>query len=335
MTQLQHKRAPYLLVFGIAIIAFVGAVGLQSNSAASLATSIAASAILAISLDLAWGHTGILSLGHGLLFGAAGYSTAILTKAGIQSFGLLVVTAIFTGAVLAFVISVLMFSGRKELPLIYIAMATLALSFIGERVARSWGFVGADTGIAGLVPPPFFGLNLAQSKVFLIVTLIFLFLVFCLALFLTNRDWGLVLTGIKENEQRMSFSGFQTAKVKIQVFTISGAIAGLGGFLYTYNLGVASPTMIGVAQSTLAVVWVLTGGIGTLVGPILGTVSVGYLSDKLSEISTGWWEISLGVILMGILLLFPKGLLGIFYTLWRQITKKKSRDVVTSASERK
>jgi len=301
-----------VLLGGIAIIAALAVIGFQGYAAAGLAASIAAAGLLAIALDLAWGYTGILSLGHGLFFGIAAYVTALASKAGIDSFLLLVVIAIGSGAALALIIGLLMFIGRTELPIIYVAMATLALAFVAEQVARSWNFVGADTGIAGLLPPDLFGLDTLDPYIYLGICLGVLLCVFVLALFLVRSDWGLVLTGIRENEQRMKFSGFRTAKAKVQVFVISGGIAGLGGFLYTFNLGVASPTILGVNQSTLAVVWVLAGGVGTLVGALVGTVVISYLSEQLSLASHGWWEIALGTILIAILIVFPKGIVGMF-----------------------
>lgn len=301
---------PAIVVGGL-VIALIALIGFQSYAAASLGAAIAASALLALSLDLAWGYTGMLSLGHGLFFGAPAYATALSLKAGVDNFLLLGAIALLTGAMLAFVVGSLMFIGRTELSLIYFVMATLALSFAAEQVARTWNYVGADTGLAGLVPPELFGLDTLNPYVYLGICLVVLAAVFLLFWFLTTRDWGIVLTGIRENEKRMQFSGHHTAKTKVQVFTISGAVAGLGGFLYAFNIGIVSPGMLGVTQSTLVVVWVLAGGLGTLVGPILGTVLINYLSDRLSAAIHGWWEVILGLILMFVLVLFPKGLFGL------------------------
>ena len=310
------------LIGSVAVIAAIAAIGFQGYSAASLASFVAASALLAISLDLAWGYTGILSLGHGLFFGAAAYSTALAVQAGVDSFALLALIAIGSGALFAFVVGVLMFSGRSDIPLIYVAMATLALSFVGERVARSWSFIGSDTGMAGLLPPPLFGLDTLDPYIYLAICLATLLVILVITIMMTGSGWGKVLVGIKENELRMQFSGFRTSRVKVQVFSISGGIAGLGGFLYAFNLGVASPTALGVNQSTLAVIWVLAGGVGTLIGPVVGAVAISYLSEQLSAVSAGWWEVVLGAILIVILIVFPKGMVGIAQLLWRAVTKR-------------
>lgn len=314
------------IIGGVVIIAVVALIGFQSFGAASLASSVAASALLALSLDLAWGYAGILSLGHGLFFGIPAYATAISAREGVESFPLLALIAIVTGALLAFIVAVLMFVGPTRLSLIYIVMATLALSYAAEHVFQSWSFVGADTGIAGLIPPKVLGLDTLDPYVYLGICLTILLVVFCITLLLTHREWGIVLTGIRENENRLEFSGYYTNKSKVQVFTISGAIAGLAGFLYAFNLGVVSPTILGVTQSTLVVVWVLAGGLGTLVGPMLGAVAVSYVEDRLTLVIHGWWDVVLGLLLVLVLTTFPKGLWGI-------VNRGSKRDRVTTESE--
>jgi len=311
MSILRSTDTRLTVLGGIVIIAAIGALGAQSFAAASLSTSIAASALLALSLDLAWGYAGILSLGHGLFFGIPAYAAAISLRAGVDSFFLLALISIVVGGLLAFVVAVLMFAGRTELSLIYIVMATLALSYAGEQVFRTWGYVGADTGIAGLVPPKVLGLDTLDPYVYLSICLAVLLVVFLLLVVATRRDWGIALCGIRENENRMEFSGYYTAKAKVQVFTLSGAIAGLAGLLYAFNIRLVSPGMLGVTQSTLIVIWVLAGGLGTLVGPLLGAAVVSYLSDRLSLVLHGWWEVILGLLLILVLVIFPRGLLGL------------------------
>lgn len=324
MNHILTRTSRARLIGSVALIAVMAIVGFQGYSAASLASFVAASALLAISLDLAWGYTGILSLGHGLFFGIAAYSTALAAQAGIDSFALLSLIAIGSGALAALIVGVLMFSGRSDIPLIYVAMATLALSFVAERVASSWSFIGSDTGMAGLVPPRLFGLDTLDPYVYLAICLVTLLVIVIITIIMTASGWGHVLVGIRENELRMKFSGFRTSRVKVQVFTISGGIAGLGGFLYAFNLGVASPTALGVNQSTLAVIWVLAGGVGTLVGPVAGAVAISYLSEQLSAVSAGWWEIVLGVILIVILIVFRKGMVGIAQLLWGLVFGRRS-----------
>ncbi len=328
MSAILDRASRVRLIGSVAIVGIIAAIGFQGYSAASLASFVAASALLAISLDLAWGYTGILSLGHGLFFGAAAYSTALALEAGVDSFALLALIAIGTGALFALVVGVLMFSGRSEIPLIYVAMATLALSFVGERVARSWSLIGSDTGMAGLLPPRLFGLDTLDPYVYLTICLVTLLVILVATIFMTASGWGQVLVGIRENELRMKFSGFRVSRVKVQVFTISGGIAGLGGFLYAFNLGVATPTALGVNQSTLAVIWVLAGGVGTLVGPVAGAVAISYLSEQLSAVSAGWWEIVLGAILIVILILFPKGMVGMGQLLWGAVFGRRKPEKV-------
>lgn len=336
MNAILSRTSRARLIASVALVAVIAIVGFQGYSAASLASFVAASALLAISLDLAWGYTGILSLGHGLFFGTAAYSTALAAQAGVDSFVLLALIGLGTGALAALVVGVLMFSGRSDIPLIYVAMATLALSFVAERVARSWSFIGADTGMAGLVPPRLFGLDTLDPYVYLAICLVTLLAILVVTIIMTASGWGHVLVGIRENELRMKFSGFQISRVKVQVFTISGAIAGLGGFLYAFNLGVASPTALGVNQSTLAVIWVLAGGVGTLVGPVVGAVAITYLSEQLSAVSAGWWEIVLGAILIFILIVFRKGMVGIAQLMWGLVfvRRKSSQDKEPPVTQR-
>jgi ABC-type branched-subunit amino acid transport system permease subunit len=128
---------------------------------------------------------------------------------------------------------------------------------------------------------------------------------------MVNSPLGLVMAGIRGNERRLQFLGIRTGAYKTTLFALSGGIAGLAGAIYALNLGFASPTFLGVGLSTIAIIWVLTGGAGTLVGPILGVILIEYVSRELSGRFLGWWQVGLGIILLVVVLFLREGLVGV------------------------
>lgn len=318
----KNRTASHLTV--LVVLAAMLATGMQTAADAHFMSSVAAAMLLALALDIAWGYAGVLSLGHAILFGVPAYTTAILAKNGVTSFLLLAVIAAASAALLAALIGKILFSGRRKLSPLYVVMATLALSYAAERVAHTWSYVGADTGIPGLARPTLFGLSLNSNSSYLVVCLATVYAIFTLLRWLISGQWRIPLTGIRENESRIDFLGYNVAKIKIQAFVLSGAVAGLGGFLYVFNLRLASPGILGIDQSTIALVWVLTGGVGTLVGPVLGAFGVEYVAHWLSGTLLGWWQIVLGAILLVVIVLVPRGLVGILDSFLNPVMRRLS-----------
>ena len=144
------------------------------------------------------------------------------------------------------------------------------------------------------------------------MTLGILVLVYLLCRFLVRSQFGLALAGLRENEQRIAFFGYQVQRLKAIIFSFAGAIAGLAGSLYAFHEGFVWPNMLGVVMSTQVVLYVLFGGSGTLIGAVIGTIAIKeavrfWLSNSYQEI----WPIILGVLLLLVILFRPAGLVSL------------------------
>lgn len=232
-------------------------------------------ALLAVSLDLAWGYAGILSLGHGAFFGLGAYIMGILiVKTSIPALHVLApVLGILGPAVLAMILGLLLFYTKTNE--LYIAIVTLSLSALAPQlILRIPDLTGGMNGLSGI---PLFPFD-ARTKYYLI----FGFTV--LVMYGVNRivcsDFGRLLIAVRDNEKRTRFLGFNTAFIKLVAFTLSGLIAGIAGVLFPPQNGFISQTLPGFTTSTLAIIWVAIGGRGSLIGPFLATIIINWISPQ-------------------------------------------------------
>ena len=139
-----------------------------------------------------------------------------------------------------------------------------------------------------------------------------LVLVYAGARFLKRSQLGLVLAGMRQNEERLAFFGYRVQLFKALVFSLAGMVAGLGGALYSYHQGFIGPGNMGPGLSTTAVIYCLFGGSGTLIGPVLGTAAVEVLTYVLADIDAikRFWPVILGLVLLVVVMFQPKGILG-------------------------
>jgi branched-chain amino acid transport system permease protein len=271
--------------------------------------------LIAISFDLVWGYAGIMSFGQALFFGMAGYSTALMaTKLEITSVFLLLPAAALVGMIVAFVMAVIVIFGKRAPSLVFVALGTLTGSYVVERLARGWSYVGGQNGIPSLPRLTAGSYEISEGPVFYYLALAVLVLAYLALRFLVRSQFGLVLAGIRQQESRIAFFGYQTQTYKGIAFTLAGLIAGLSGGLYAFHEGYVGPGQLGPVLSTQVVLYALFGGVGTLIGPIIGTGLIDLLSFHLSSLWDTGWPIILGLLLLAIVLLKPTGLIGIIVT---------------------
>ena len=268
-------------------------------------------AVFALSVDLIWGYGGMFTFGQAAFFGGAGYAVGILStrEAGILPLPLAVtiVAAVAASALLALAISYFTFARRGGLRGVEFAVVTLAVSVALERLANAGGPVtGGQNGILmtyRLGP-------LHQGRGFYLLAAAILVITYLgLKRYLRSRA-GLVFRGIGQNEERVELLGYDVPRVKRWTFVLSGAIAGLAGSLFYLHEGIVSPAAVGVGSSTLVLLWVVLGGRGTLIGPIVGAVALPYLTARLSGTLLEGWLVAVGVILVAVILLIPAGIFG-------------------------
>lgn len=288
-------------------------------------------ALLALAVDLVWGYTGMLTFGHAAFFGAGAYLTAkLLTEVpAIPSFIVVFIFAPVFAAALTFSIGWFLFSA--DISGVYFAIATLIIAIVFERIAGEFtGFLGGFNGLSGIPPLAIgsFEFSMAMSYYAALAVLV---LVFLGSQYLTNSAFGRVLRGIRENKERTEFFGYQTGRYRLIVFTLSGAIAGIGGGLYATIDGFVSPPLLGFVLSTQAIIWVAVGGRGTLIGALAGALLIQYLEVSLSAALVEWWQFILAVLFIIVVVAAPGGLVGISQKGYGKLRERFQKNAGTTA----
>src|SRR6266850_2120466 len=267
-------------------------------------------AILAMSLDLLLGYTGLPSLGQAAYLGVGAYVTAILAtryQFGLAyDFWLVVVLGILFGAALAAIFGLLAIRATG----VYFLMITLALGQCVWGLAYRWNsLTGGDNGI-NLRSRPKFGIDLSHDVSFFYVVLGFFAVSLLLMYVLVRSPFGRSLAGIRERELRMQILGYNTWLHKYIAFVIAGAFGGLSGVLWAHTAGIVSPENVVLTTSVDALPMAVLGGAGTLVGGVIGAIIVFGLREFLSTV-VPWWQYVLGAIYVLTILYLPTGLMGI------------------------
>jgi len=303
------QRAKILIVAAILAV-YLYVVPHSSSFVVLLATRAMVFAILAMSLDILLGFTGLASLGQAAYFGVGAYLTAILASKfhfGLGwDFWLVVLAGMALGAVLAAFFGLFAIRATG----VYFLMITLALGQCVWGLAYRWNsLTGGDNGI-NVTARPSFGLDLTNERTFFF--LVFGFFLFTLATLylLVQSPFGRSLTGIRERELRMQILGYNTWLHKYVAFIIAGAFGGLSGVLWAHTNGLVSPETVVLTTSVDALLMVVLGGAGTLVGGAVGAGIVFGLREYLSTL-VPWWQYVLGGVYVLTILYLPTGLMGI------------------------
>ena len=280
-------------------------------------TGIMIIAVLAMSLDLLVGITGLVSLGHAAFFGLGGYMLAILSPE-YEAANLWVALPLSLLAVAVAAAAVGYLSIRTSG--VYFIMVTLAFGQMGFYFFNDSKLVGGSDGSYIMVNPTLkiagvSLLNLANKQTLYYVALATFVGVYLLLRMLLASPFGRVVAAIGINEQRVRGLGFNPTAYKLVAFVIGGVIAGLSGFLAATQYGFVNPSMLSWQHSGEALVMVILGGMGTLFGPALGAF-VFELTRMGFESLTEHWPVLMGAMVIGIVLLLPKGLAGLLLSLF-------------------
>lgn len=280
----------------------------------TLLTNILILSMFAISFDLCWGFSGIMSFGQALFFGVAGYVVALVGRDLDFSriWGVLPL-AMLTGLVLSFAFAAFLLLGRKTPTAIFVAFGTLTGSYAAERLVSGWQYVGAGNGLSSIKLLQLGSYEFVEGFQFYTLALVSLTSVYLLSRFIVRSQFGLVLAGMRQNEERLAFFGYRVQVFKALVFSFAGMVAGLSGALYSYHQGFIGPGNMGPGLSTTAVIYSLFGGAGTLIGPVIGTVAIEVLSYVLADTAAirQFWPVILGLVLLVVVMFQPSGLLGL------------------------
>lgn len=272
-----------------------------------VASRILIFALAATSLNLILGFGGMVSFGHAAFVGAGAYTVGILMQHGVTSAWLALVLALLAAAALAWLIGAISLRTRG----VYFIMITLAFAQMLYYLMMSLKVYGGDDGLSlARRFDPGLGLDLGQDAQFYYLVLALAVGVFLLVQRLLNSRFGHALQAIRDNETRMAAIGFPVYRFKLAAFVLAGAFAGLAGALLANQGGFVSPSMMHWGESGMLMVMVILGGVGHLYGGLVGAVVFLLLEELLSSY-TIHWQLGLGAVLLGVVLLAPNGVLSL------------------------
>ena len=306
----------------------------------ALVAKIMCYAMCALAMDLIWGYTGILSLGHGLYFALGGYAMGMYlmrqighdgnyrsdlpdfmvfldwktmpwTWAGSASFVFQMFLVVAAPAVLAGVFG--WFAFRSRIKGVYFSIITQALTFAGMLLffRNETGF-GGNNGFTDFKRILGIPIELASTRMALFVLTGFTLIAFyLLARAIVNSKYGRVLQAIRDAESRVMFTGYDPLKYKLSIWVLSAVMCAVAGALYVPQVGIINPSEMSPAASIEMAIWAAVGGRGTLVGPIIGAFFVNGAKSWFTQAFPEFWLYFLGALFIAVTLFLPRGIMGI------------------------
>ncbi|WNR45603.1 urea ABC transporter permease subunit UrtC [Paenibacillus roseipurpureus] len=323
-----------LVIYGIGLGLIALAPLFLSDFRLSLLGKFLAYAIIAIGIDLIWGYTGILSLGHGVYFGLGAYCMAMHLKltstpnqlpdfmswSGVSSLPWFWVPfhsalaafllALVVPMVVAFILGYFTFRNRIKGAFFSILSQALVIITVTLFVGQQ-GYTGGTNGLTNF--SSFLGLNLQSQStklLFFYLTLAVVTIVVILSSLLVTSRLGNILTAIRDGENRVRFIGYNPVTYKVFIYCASAGLAGLAGVLFVLQEGIISPAQMGIVPSIEMVLWVAIGGRSTIGGAVLGALVTNAAKTTFSEAYPAWWPIMLGAMFIVVVLFLPKGIVG-------------------------
>lgn len=321
----------------------------MSDFAVLLVGKIMCYAICALAMDLIWGYTGILSLGHGLFFALGGYGMGMYLMrqigrdgqyqadmpdfmvflnwkafpwhwAGSDSFLFQMAMVVLVPGLLAFVFGY--FAFRSRIKGVYFSIITQAMTFAAMLLffRNETGF-GGNNGFTDFKRILGITITTPQMKMFLFVlTGLTLIGFFVFARWLIASKFGRVLQAIRDAEGRVMFTGYDPLRYKLTIWVISAVMCGIAGALYVPQVGIINPSEMSPAASIEMAIWTAVGGRATLVGPIVGAFFVNGAKSWFTQAFPEFWLYFLGALFIAVTLFLPQGIIGLV----RRVTKEKA-----------
>lgn len=291
-------------------------------------------AFVAVGIVLAWGYCGILSLGQGIFFGLGGYMMAMFLKVEASApelpdfmgwssveqlptwwqpftnFWTTLLAIFIIPIVLSFPFAYLIF--KKRVSGVYFAIVTISLALaMTVLIIGQQGDTGGANGITDF--KTLLGLDILsdQSKrIIYFVEVCLLLTAMALAGWLLRTRFGKILIAVRDREDRVRFSGYNTAMIKAFIFSVSAVLSSIGGALFTLQVGLITPTLVGSVASVEMVIYAALGGRLSVPGAVVGALAVGFLKSYLSEQFPESWLFFLGAMFIIVVAFMPNGLAG-------------------------
>jgi branched-chain amino acid transport system permease protein len=311
---------------GVAAVLLVVVPQFLSSYLLTLVTQALVYAILAMSLDLLLGYTGLSSLGHAAYLGVGAYSVGVLTTRHGAGFWVTLAVGVGLAIVVAGIFGLVALRATG----VYFLMITLALGMVVWGLAHRWvSLTQGDNGISGVPRPAFlaaWGLpwSLSRSLPFYYFTLAGFAVAFVALRAVVRSPFGQSLVGIRESESRMRTLGYHVWLHKYIGFLIAGGVGGVAGVFWAYYNGFVSPADVELATSVEVLLMVALGGRGTLVGPAVGAAVIVFLKNLVS-VYTHRWLLILGAVYIGTIVYAPEGIAGVATQLMRRVRPAPAR----------
>jgi len=294
-----------VLVAGLALIPVATRYTVLSDYILTVAIRIFVFAIGVLSYDLLFGYSGLLSFGHALFFGGGTYGVILLITGLELSYLVAFPITLLAMSVVAVVVGAI----SLRVSGVYFAILTLAFAQIGYQFLVHFNSIsGGRDGISAYdIMPEIGGIDFGGVYPGYVVTLVVLILVYLLLRRLINSQFGRILQGIRENEERIQMLGVNTYRYKLISFTIAGALASVSGMMYLFYATYVDVSLMNWHTSGDMIMMGLLGGFGTLWGGILGAAAFIAIGEFLSGLITDW-RVFLGAVFVAFVLFLPGGL---------------------------
>ena len=291
-------------------------------------------AFVAIGIVLAWGYCGILSLGQGIFFGLGGYMMAMFLKLEASApalpdfmvwssveqlplwwqpfthFWVTICLILVVPIIVAFPFAYLIF--KKRVSGVYFAIVTISLALaMTVMIIGQQGDTGGANGITDF--STLLGMDILgdhSKRVVYFAETGLLLIVMALAAGLLHTRFGKILIAVRDREDRVRFSGYDTAMIKAFIFAVSAVLASIGGAIFTLQVGLITPTLVGSVASVEMVIYAALGGRLSVPGAVIGAITVGFLKSYLSEQFPESWLFFLGAMFIIVVAFMPNGLAG-------------------------
>ncbi len=311
---MNHRFFVYPLLIGLLLVGLFTLPIFLSTYWVLIVTEILTMGLFAMSFNLLFGNTGLLSFGQAGFFGAGAYFAVFCILHLSPSLWLALLCACLGAAVLALIIGWL----SVRLDEIYFAILTLGFGMMLFTVAHNWRSVtGGSDGLGNFALPAlnllFWKVSIGHPRHFYYLVLVVVILGMLFLRRITRSPFGLMLRATRENSNRVAFVGADLRAVRLLAFVLAGTLAGVAGALFALFNRIASPEMLHWSFSGKAVLMTILGGSGVFLGPVVGAAIFFILEHWITSF-TNSWMVFLGAILVFLVLLFPKGVLGTLIT---------------------
>jgi branched-chain amino acid transport system permease protein len=304
------KSFSFILIFGLILLALIALPSFADLFYQTFLTELMVWVLFAISFDLIFGYTGLLSFGQALFFGLGGYAVAI----SILRFGLSTGTSLLLSIAIPIIFAWFVGYFSVKLSGIHFVIITIIFALIGSTIGETWTRLTGGADGLNFSPSPIrlglFQIDLMdiKSNYYLVLTIVAFSYLFLRRM--VQSPLGKVFVSIRENEGRAELIGYNVQRYKLLAFVIAGGLSGLAGGLYSLTLKYASASFLHWSVSGHAVVYTIVGGMGTLMGPVLGAGIIMSLEHYLINFLQAT-DLVVGIALVFMVLMAPKGLVGL------------------------